>query len=142
MPVKWSAILQGWLEHTEHQQGYQQSDNDVETLCYEKGIERPSVLFAEYVLEAGLEADTDKRYTEKGILEAFGDCSDCLGGRFVHTETEYYGRQYETYQNLREYEKELKTVKTNVEMILGKGQGRKEPEREASRSCAAHSATS
>ncbi len=28
--------------------------------------------------------------------------------------------QYETYQNLHRYEKELKTVCTNVDMILGK----------------------
>ena len=48
--------------------------------------------------------------------------------------TELKNRQYETYQNLRGYKKELKTVKANVEMILGKGQGRQEPERETSRS--------
>lgn len=48
--------------------------------------------------------------------------------------TELKNRQYGTYQNLQGYEKELKTVKTNVEMILGKGQDRQEPERETSRS--------
>lgn len=48
--------------------------------------------------------------------------------------TEFKNRQYEAYQNLRGYEKELKTVKTNVEMILGKGQDRQEQERETSRS--------
>ena len=38
------------------------------------------------------------------------------------------------FDKIHEYEKELKTVKTNVEMILGKGQDRQEQERETSRS--------
>lgn len=42
--------------------------------------------------------------------------------------------QQEAYHNLRDYEKELNTVRTNVETFLGKSHGRQEPEREASRS--------
>ncbi len=36
--------------------------------------------------------------------------------------------QYEAYQNLRGYEKELKTVCTNVDVILGKSHSR-QPEK-------------
>lgn len=37
--------------------------------------------------------------------------------------------QYEAYQSLRGYEKELKTVCTNVDVILGKSHSRQEPEK-------------
>ena len=42
--------------------------------------------------------------------------------------------QQEAYHNLRDYEKELNTVRTNMETFLGKSHGRQEPEWEASRS--------
>ena len=48
--------------------------------------------------------------------------------------TELKNFQYEAYQNLRGYEKELKTVKTNVEIFLGKGQDRQVSKREISHS--------
>lgn len=43
--------------------------------------------------------------------------------------------QYETYQNLRKYEKELHTVQTNIDTFLGKNHSRQsKPEKEATRS--------
>lgn len=43
--------------------------------------------------------------------------------------------QYETYQNLRKYEKELHTVQTNIDTFLGKNRSRQpKPEKEATRS--------
>lgn len=43
--------------------------------------------------------------------------------------------QYEAYQNLRKYEKELHTVQTNIDTFLGKDRSRQsEPEKETTRS--------
>lgn len=44
-------------------------------------------------------------------------------------------KQYETYQNLRKYEKELHTVQINIDTFLGKDRSRQsEPEKETTRS--------